>query len=345
MKAARETLSRQPPERNDCTRSSPWPSTRAQVLDMTDPIESFVRRSVAAHQEGKYTRALPPNYRRNMRSGTVDEVAQEILSDADLRRAYEVAFQEYPPLDTEIFVSTLPDCIVMTDRRIFQLDRDRLLRPPISLARISKYEGFGFWRRREVITLVDGMRIERKTGATLGKAFVQKFVQMAKDAPDLKPIGIGMSPALESLVNPIANDEKWLCLGVFETVPEHIDRQSAFNLWLNRAVFGVLGDALTPRHRVAGVAAVAESGRLYLAPVGVFSENEEIRSLFRDAIIDVTSVTTLQMPRTSARWESSSLVVGSGGQAFSLRFPSCFVPDNEMLGTQIERAIYSFWKA
>jgi hypothetical protein len=233
----------------------------------------------------------------------------------------------------------------MTDQRIFQLDRDRLLRPPISLARIDKYEGYGFFRRREVITLVSGERIERKTGATLDTTFVDKFVQFAKKAPDLKPIGVGMTAALESLVDSIVSDEKWLCLGIFETTPEKIDVYHEMKLWLNRAVFGVLGDSLTPRHRVAGLAAVSRSGRLYLAPVGVFSENEELESLVSEAKIDVASVKALEMLRTSVRWESGCLVVGSGGQALSLSFPSCFIPDTEMLGTQIERAIYSSWKA
>lgn len=150
---------------------------------MTDPIEDFVKRSIVTYKEGgDYRKIFGASIMKFLKSGTVDEVAQEMLGNSTYLKAWQTAFRDYPPQDGETYVVALEGFIVVTNQRIFQLDEDKLLRAPIPLFEVDTYELSGFWFfKREVIILINGERIERKAFAVSDPAeLVMTFTERAK---------------------------------------------------------------------------------------------------------------------------------------------------------------------
>jgi hypothetical protein len=159
------------------------PDRVPQAEPPVDPVEVLVRRSVAAYQRvGAYQQTIGKRYMDFFRSQGVDEVTDQVLGDASRLGPLRIAFGDSAPRDDELYIDAIDQCAVLTDRRYFLIDDGALLRAPVDLDNIESYEQRGLIRKREVIHLSDGERIERRVPAAPDQKVVQQLIDESKVA-------------------------------------------------------------------------------------------------------------------------------------------------------------------
>lgn len=254
---------------------------------------------------------------------------------------------------------------VLTSQRLWLFDMDLSQLATFELAKIKSYRSkFRLTHDKVVIETEDGivksirawgpddtdavnLAIEKcKNQPWSIRLDEQSWAALANELlePDPNPAGIGVSPAVDTLIAHLADDEEWLYAGLATWTTTSTEATTVFQRWLNRVFLGVLGDALTPKRGKFGITAFARSGNLYIATLGDYVDGAALDALISNATIDKASVQSQHISDISISAEEDRLLLSTDKISSTLDFPDCFHPGNPQIPAEIHRAKASAWK-
>jgi hypothetical protein len=268
--------------------------------------------------------------------------------------------------------------VVLTSQRMWLFDYDLKHPTEIELSSVSSFE----WQIRyfllgyikAIVKYVDGTVKSIKSGGVPSdddalnlaiekcrrrpwavsldeKTWASLAADQLEPDPEYNPIGIGVSPLVDALVERISRNEGWLYAGLatwdtIGTKPETL----FFQRWINRAFLGVLGDAVTPdavtpnERGKFGIIAFGRSGNLYIATLGDYSDNREFEARIANAEFETDAIQSQHIAEVSVSIEKGLLMLEIDDLKLALSFPDCFIAENARLRSEIVRTKSFAWK-
>ena len=150
-------------------------------MEMPDEVRQLLERSVQAYRRGRFMRLFGEHYQQHVDSHSDAEVVEEILGKFKYRDPIQVAFEDNSPRPDEIYLYAIRRSAVVTNQRLFLLDKNGLMHPPINLADIRNYKGSGLLSSDEQIELSTGETIKRRASGSVDEKTMRKLIDASSD--------------------------------------------------------------------------------------------------------------------------------------------------------------------